>query len=112
MFQQRIMPDILCPNAALRNQRNNVTNVAHCKCKISPAVLICFTIKRLLFVENLFTVNRTCIYIVNSRPKSVFKDQEAIKCFSSLHDKYVIVPADKAPNIILLRMHNQGIRHS
>jgi hypothetical protein len=30
---------------------------------------------------------------VNSRPKSVFKDQEAIKCISSLHDKYVIVPA-------------------
>ena len=33
---------------------------------------------------------------VNSRPKSVFKDQEAVKCLSSLHDKYVIVPADKA----------------
>jgi hypothetical protein len=31
---------------------------------------------------------------VNSRPKSVFKDQD--KCLSSLHDKYVIVPADKA----------------
>ena len=27
---------------------------------------------------------------VNSRPKSVFKDQEAVKCLSSLHDKYVI----------------------
>jgi hypothetical protein len=25
---------------------------------------------------------------VNSRPKSVFKDQEAVKCLSSLHDKY------------------------
>jgi hypothetical protein len=25
---------------------------------------------------------------VNSRPNSVFKDQEAIKCLSSLHDKY------------------------
>ena len=24
---------------------------------------------------------------VNSRPKSVFKDQEAVKCLSSLHDK-------------------------
>ena len=33
-------------------------------------------------------------YCVNSRPKSVFKDQD--KCLSSLHDKYVIVPADKA----------------
>jgi hypothetical protein len=30
---------------------------------------------------------------VNSRPKSVFKDQVAVKCLSSLHDKYVIVPA-------------------
>jgi hypothetical protein len=31
---------------------------------------------------------------VISRHKSVFKDQEAVKCLSSLHDKYVIVPAD------------------
>ena len=38
---------------------------------------------------------------VNSRPKSVFKDQEALKCLSSLHDKYVIVPADKASNNIV-----------
>jgi hypothetical protein len=28
---------------------------------------------------------------VKSRPKSVFKDQEAVKCLSSLHDKYVII---------------------
>jgi hypothetical protein len=45
---------------------------------------------------------------VNSRPKSVFKDQEAVKCLSSLHDKYVIVPADKASNniasIIILKL--------
>ena len=34
---------------------------------------------------------------VNSRPKSVFKDQEAVKCLSSLHDKY----ADKASNNIV-----------
>jgi hypothetical protein len=38
---------------------------------------------------------------VNSRPKSVFNDQEAVKCHSSLHDKYVIVPADKASNNIV-----------
>ena len=38
---------------------------------------------------------------VNSRPKSVFKDQEAVKCLSSLHDKYVIAPADKASNNIV-----------
>jgi hypothetical protein len=35
---------------------------------------------------------------VNSRPKTVFKDQEAVKGLSSLHDKYVIDPADKASN--------------
>ena len=38
---------------------------------------------------------------VNSRPKSVFKDQESVKCLSSLHDKYFIVPADKASNNIV-----------
>ena len=38
---------------------------------------------------------------VNSQPKSVFKDQEAVKCLYSLHDKYVIVPADKASNNIV-----------
>jgi hypothetical protein len=37
----------------------------------------------------------------NSRPKSVFIDQEAVKCLSSLHDKYVIVPAYKASNNIV-----------
>ena len=37
---------------------------------------------------------------VSSRPKSVFKDQETVKCLSSLHDKYVIVHADKASNNI------------
>ena len=26
-------------------------------------------------------------HCVNSRPKSVFKDQETVKCLSSLHDK-------------------------
>jgi hypothetical protein len=40
-------------------------------------------------------------HCVNSRPMSVFKDQEAVKCLSSLHDKYVIVPADKASNNIV-----------
>ena len=38
---------------------------------------------------------------VNCRPKSVFKDQEAVKCRSSLQDKYIIVPADKASNNIV-----------
>ena len=38
---------------------------------------------------------------VNARPKSVFKDKEAMKCLSSIHDKYVVVPADKASNNIV-----------
>jgi hypothetical protein len=33
--------------------------------------------------------------------KMNFKDQEAVKCLSSLHDKYVIIPADKASNNIV-----------
>jgi hypothetical protein len=41
---------------------------------------------------------KKCVYC---RPKSVFKDKEAVKCLSSLHDKYVIVPADKASNNIV-----------
>jgi hypothetical protein len=40
-------------------------------------------------------------HFVNSRPKSVSKDQEAAKCLSSLHDKYVVVPEDKASNNIV-----------
>ena len=35
------------------------------------------------------------------RPKSVFNDHEALDCLSSLQDKYVIVPADKASNNIV-----------
>jgi hypothetical protein len=52
----------------------------------------------------LFYVNiLQCFFVVEnfSRPKSVFKDQEAVKRLSSLHDKYVIVPADKASNNIV-----------
>ena len=40
-------------------------------------------------------------YCVNSRLKSVVKDQEAVKCLSSLHDIYVIVAADKVSNNIV-----------
>jgi hypothetical protein len=40
---------------------------------------------------------------VNSRPKSVFKDQAAVISLSSLHDKYGIFPAEKASkNIVFL----------
>jgi hypothetical protein len=57
---------------------------------------------------------------VNSRPKSVFKDQEAVKCLSSLHDKYVIVPSSLSNEVglyvvlleVLLFMPNSLIRHS
>ena len=49
-------------------------------------------------VQGRIRKDRNC---VNSRPKSEFKDQEAVKCLSSLHDKYVIVPADKASNNIV-----------
>ena len=49
---------------------------------------------------------------VKSRPKSVFKDQEAVMCLSSLHHKYVIVPADKTSNnIVFICKSYQGIRH-
>ena len=37
----------------------------------------------------------------HKRPKSVFKDREALDCLTSLQDKYVIVPADKASNNIV-----------
>ena len=43
---------------------------------------------------------------VNSRPKSVFKNQEAVKCLTSLDDKYVIVPADKTSNNIYLHANH------
>ena len=50
-------------------------------------------------VQGRFRKLKNC---VNNWPKSVFKDQEAVKCLSSLHDKYVfIVPADKASNNIV-----------
>jgi hypothetical protein len=39
---------------------------------------------------------------VNSRPKSVFKDKKVVKCLSSLHAKYVIVPATLTQDLGLL----------
>ena len=35
---------------------------------------------------------------IHRRPISVFKDPDAMKCLTELHDKYVVVPADKAAN--------------
>ena len=43
---------------------------------------------------------------VDSRPKSVFKDQEAVKCLSSPNDKYFIIPADKLPTISCLYVNH------
>jgi hypothetical protein len=48
-------------------------------------------------------------YCVNSRPKSVFKDKEAVKCLSSLHDSYVIVPEDQASNNIVMYLSLYGV---
>ena len=38
---------------------------------------------------------------INRRPTSVFKDPDAVKCLTKLHNKYVVVPADKAANNIV-----------
>ena len=38
---------------------------------------------------------------LRSRPTSVFKDPDAVKCLQKIHDKYVVVPADKAANNIV-----------
>ena len=56
---------------------------------------------------------------VNGRPKSEFQDQEAVKCLSSLHDTICYRSCVQGfqqyrvcMQIILLRMPNQGIRHT
>ena len=43
-------------------------------------------------------------------PKSVFKDKKPKECVSPLHDKYVIVPANKASNniVLLVKKYNYG----
>ena len=38
---------------------------------------------------------------MNTRARSIFKDPNVAECLSHLHDKYVVVPADKAPNNIV-----------
>ena len=38
---------------------------------------------------------------MNTKPKSVLKDPDVITNLSNLHAKYVVVPADKAPNNIV-----------
>ena len=43
---------------------------------------------------------------VNSRPKSVFKYQEAVKCLSSLHDKYLSFLRTRLPTISCLYVNH------
>ena len=38
---------------------------------------------------------------MSTNAKSIFKDPEVIETLSTIHDKYVVVPADKAPNNII-----------
>ena len=38
---------------------------------------------------------------MSKRGKSVFSNPDAAKTLSTIHDKYVVVPADKAPNNIV-----------
>ena len=39
---------------------------------------------------------------MSTRATSIFKDPHVAKHLSHLHDKYVVVPVDKAPNNIVL----------
>ena len=45
-------------------------------------------------------------FCVNARPKSALKDKKANKCLFYLHDKYVVLPADKASNDIIFVCKN------
>lgn len=38
---------------------------------------------------------------VNNRPNAVFRDKKAMKCLSSLHNMYIVMPAEKPPNDIV-----------
>ena len=45
-------------------------------------------------------MSMACRY-VNNKPHSVFNDHQVISNLADLHDHYVIVPADKAPNNVV-----------
>ena len=49
-------------------------------------------------------LKKTCAYM-SSRTTSIFKNPNVAKHLSLLHYKYVIVCADKAPNIVLCVSH-------
>ena len=45
-------------------------------------------------------MSMACRYVYN-KPHSVFNDHQVISNLADLHDHYVIVPADKAPNNVV-----------
>jgi len=44
---------------------------------------------------------KKCIGSMSTRAISIFKDPNVAKHLSRLHDKYIVVPVDKAPNNIV-----------
>ena len=84
--------------SATKFNLNNICNrnYYYLLCSVENHELIC-TIKQLSLQGRIHKLK----HCVNSRPKSVYKDQEAVKCLFSLHDTYVIVPANKASNNIV-----------
>ena len=52
---------------------------------------------RTLVKRRLYILSKT----MSTKTRSVFTDHEVIKTLNSLHDKYVVVPADKAANNVI-----------
>ena len=48
-------------------------------------------------------------YFMKSKVNCVFKDKDVVQCLTSLQNKYVIVPADKAPNNMVFICKNYYI---
>ena len=46
---------------------------------------------------------------MKSKVNCVFKDKDVVQCLTSLQNKYVIVPADKAPNNMVFICKNYYI---
>ena len=57
------------------------------------------------WVKSIRTLIRRRVFVLkhtfNSKPKTIFRDSTVSSCLSELHDKYVIVPADKASNNVV-----------
>ena len=51
-------------------------------------------------------IDKRRIYIVsrpvNTKPKSTLHDPIILRYLKDLHDQFVIVPADKAPNVVFI----------